>query len=39
MGVLVLRPGKRLPAFHGPRRLAVYNADGTLGEETEREVA
>lgn len=32
-------PGGHLAAFHGPRRLATYNADGTLREETEREVA
>ena len=32
-------PGGHLAAFHGPRRLAVYNADGTLKEETGREVA
>ena len=32
-------PGGHLAVFHGPRRLALYNADGTLGEETEREVA
>lgn len=32
-------PNGDLAAFHGPRRLATYNPDGTLGEETEREVA
>ena len=31
--------GGHLAAFHGPRHLAVYNADGTLKEEPEREVA
>ena len=32
-------PAGHLAAFHGPRRLAVYNTDGTLKEEPEREVA
>jgi len=32
-------PDGRLAVFHGPRRLAVYNADGTSKEESEREAA
>ncbi len=32
-------PGGDLAVFHGPRRLAAYNADGTSKEESEREAA
>ena len=32
-------PDGHLAIFHGPRRLAVYNADGTSKGETEREAA
>jgi hypothetical protein len=32
-------PDDHLAIFHGPRRLAVYNADGTSKGETEREAA
>ena len=29
----------RLAVFHGPRRLALYNADGTAKEETAKQAA
>ena len=32
-------PGGHLAVFHGPRRLAVYNADGTSKEESEKQAA
>ncbi len=32
-------PDGHLAVFHGPRRLAVYNADGTSKEKNEREAA
>ena len=32
-------PGGHLAVFHGPRRLAVFEADGTSREKTEREAA
>ena len=31
--------GGHLAVFHGPRRLALYNADGTPKGETDREAA
>jgi hypothetical protein len=32
-------PDGALAVFHGPRRLATYNADGTPREETEIQAA
>ena len=32
-------PDGHLAVFHGPRRLAVYNADGTFKKETEKQAA